>query len=216
MFTIPQVGTKGIFVFKDPFDSFVSNMLNVDSQPLELTVVSIISMKDHILVSKRDPFTEIYTKVGLDEIEYKQDLKDEVKLITFLYIDEYDSERMFRIPANYVELKSNPSTIEYAERVIVLGLPSVPMDLDLSPIFEELKDVVSTQIGVTPTIKDVVSSALEFVTEEEHASKETIRKNNTKVFKTLSTRLSEVTTHRDELLLWLSKNKVKINFGGKK
>lgn len=181
---LPQIGLTAIFTFKTPFEVFVKNFLNIETSEVKLEVNSITSLKDYTRLSHRDPFTDIYNLVGLSELEYKQDIKDEVPIITFLYRDEYNMERLFRVPLSFVEGYSNVSNVEYINKGIYISLPPIPYDLPIEPIFNDIKDMVTTMLGVDCDISEVTTSEVTSISNEEHEMREKIRKSNVKVYKT--------------------------------
>lgn len=209
-----QVGMQAYFEFKDPYDKLVKNILNNSGGEVELTVVSKFAMKDYITNIHRDPFTDVYNPVGLSEVEYKQDLADDVKVITFMFLSEYNTEIMFRIPETYISSSSNPNSVKYAERAIVVALPSLPVDLEINHLFADFSDFIQTRLGVSPKIKDVTSNDLEEITIDDHQTRETIRKKTVSVKKTLMVQLEEVTNDKNAILNRLSE--LNISLGGKR
>lgn len=180
---LPPIGLEAVFTFKTPFEVYVKNLLKLETSEVKLEVNSITSLKDYIRLSHRDPFTDIYKLVGLDELTYKQDLTDEVPIITFLYRDEYNSERLFRVPLSYIEGYNNLASVEYINKNIYISLPPVPFDFYIEGIFEDIKDMIATRLGLDCTIMEVTSSEIISISNEEHDVREKIRKNNVTVYK---------------------------------
>lgn len=200
---LPNIGTLAYFGFKEPFNTYITNTFNINISSVKLEVVSIISMSDRIRTDLRDPFTDIYDPAGLTEVDYKLDLNDEISLISFRYIDDTGVERNFRVPHNYLSSTEDVSNIDYLNRLLVLDLGKLPSDIDLSPIYNDIKDFITSLTGVEPELKDVTIGDVEFLSQDEHETREIIRSSNTTVHKTLLTRLEECTESRDEILLRL-------------
>lgn len=200
---VPQVGIVATFTFKKPFDVFVKNMLKMQSDSFKLEVNSVTSMKDYIRLSNRDPFTDVYTIVNLSELEYKQDLKDDVKIITFLFRDEYNTERLFRVPLTYVESMTGISSVDYINKGIYISLPPLPYDTTIDFLFEDIKDMIAGRLGVEATLKEISLSDISTVSVEEHEMRESIRKNSITVNKSnyvlLKEREFELTAIKERL-----------------
>lgn len=197
---IPTVGTEAYFTFKNPYNLFIKNTFNINSLSTKLKVISVISMRDMIRTDLRDPFTELYEPAGLSEVEYKQDLKNNVYLISFSLKTCDGVERYLRVPINYIGEVSLPSNVEYGNRILMLDLGSLPLTLDLTPLFSDLIDFVASRTGVTPEIKDVSIGEVIHISQQDHDTRETIRRNSVSVHKTLAIQLEESKYLRDQLL----------------
>lgn len=185
------VGTVSLFSFKDPYQDYVINMLKLRQEFFKLEVTSIISMKDHIKLSHRDPYSDVYKIVGLDEVKYKRDLDSDVPLITFTFIDEYNSERIFRIPLSYISEVSDQSSIEYVERSLIISTDMLPFDFTLEHIRNEVKDFVEGRVGVGVIVEEIVNTNVTTIAAKDHEARETIRKNAIKYKKSLEVRAIE-------------------------
>lgn len=197
---VPSVGTEAYFSFKEPFNVYVSNKFNINTNSIKLKVISVISMRDAIRTDLRDPFIDIYDKVGLSEINYKLDLGDEIPLISFSYKDQKGVEKYIRVPLNYIAEVSGFAGVDYSNRVLVLDLGDLPVDLDISGHYGDIKDYVATLLGVSPNLKDVSIGDIKSLSDVQHKQKEQIRNNNVSVHKTLTVQLREVTESRDQIL----------------
>lgn len=197
---IPSVGTEAYFTFKEPYNLYIRNKFNINTLATKLKVISVISMRDMIRTDLRDPFTEVYEVAGLSEVEYKRDLKDNVYLVSFSLKTCDGVERYFRIPLNYVGNVSTPSTVEYANRMLVVDLGSLPTTVDLTPLFSDLLDFVATRSGVSAAVKDVAIGEVIHISPTDHETRETIRKNSVTVHKTLAIQLEEERHMRQQLL----------------
>jgi len=197
---IPSISQEAYFTFKEPINTYLKNKFNLDALTVKLKVISIISMRDMIRTDLRDPFSELYSPAGLDEVEYKKDLRDNISIISFSFRDLVGIEKYARCPLNYIDSISNISSKEYINKMIVLDLNRLPTDLDTTIFFNDLADFIESRIGIAPNIKEVNIGDVEFVTPDEHNTRETIRTNMTIVHKTLSTQLQEANLRYDQVL----------------
>ena len=205
---VPSVGLEAVFTFKEPINTYIRNKYNVNTLAIKLRVISIISMKDTIRSDLRDPFTDLYDPAGIAELDYKQDLLDNIPVISFIYVDSLGVEKFIRSPLNYIESISSISNIEYINKLILLDLNRLPTTVDTTIFFTELKDFIETRLGIIPEIKEVNIGEIELVDPTEHERRETIRRNTVTVYKTLSTRLEEMTLLYNQLLIRLEQLKI--------
>ncbi len=201
--SIPNVGMQAYFTFKDPVSYYIRNKFNLNTTAIKLKVISVISMKDTIRNDLRDPFTDLYSPAGISEVDYKQDLIDNVPVVSFSFRDSEGIERYVRSPLNYIERISSVSSIEYMNKLIVIDLNRLPKEVDTTLFFEDLKDFVMQRLGVVSEIKEVSVGETEMVDHTEHTTRETIRKNTATVHKTLQTQLQEAQLRSDQILLRL-------------
>lgn len=191
---MPHVGKHAYFSFKEPFATQVRTILGTDDVFLELDIESVVSMVDFITKFHRDPYVSIYNAVGLSEVEYKQDLHDEIPIITFAYTNSYAQKILFKVPHNYIAEQYDPGSIVYEDRVLVISLGSLPRLLDIEGIYDDVADFIATRVGVEPVVKDVSTGNPVFLDAEEHDLREEIRKNNATVNKTLAMENEELRT----------------------
>jgi hypothetical protein len=201
---IPGINTEAYFSFKEPFNTYIRSKFNLDPLADKLKVISIISMKDRIRNDLRDPFTDLYEPAGLTEVEYKQDLLDNISILTFSFRDRKDIERYVRCPINYIESYSDITQVEYINKLIVVDLNKLPKEYDVTAFFTDLSDFIETRTGVIPEIKEVNIGDVELLTEDEHATRETVRTNSITVYKTLEVQLSELQLAYDSIIARLT------------
>lgn len=200
---VPSVSLEAYFTFKEPINSYLKNKYNLESLKTKLKVISIINMKDMIRNDLRDPYTELYLPSAIPETDYKKDLLDNVPIVSFSFIDNNSIERYIRSPLNYIESYSNISNVEYINKLILIDLNRLPVNLDTTVFYNDLNDFIESRLGVSSVIKEVSVGEIELITQEEHEIRETIRNNTVTVHKTLSTQLNEITIKHDQLLLRL-------------
>lgn len=179
--SIPNVGTRAIFKFKEPFRSFVKNKFRHNTDGTQMEVASIINMKDNVVNDARDPYSEIYDPAGITQDEYKKDVIDNISIITLRFRDNKDVVRYIRVPANYISEISDTGTVEYISKMLVIDLGMLPVDLDVAKLSQGLTENISYLIGVRsnnlPKIHEVGIGDIELVPYEEHVIREEVRSN---------------------------------------
>lgn len=199
-----SVQMKAYFTFKEPFHTYLAANYTLDAAATKLTVLSIISMKDQIKNDLRDPYSNIYLPATISEPDYKQDLIDNISIISLGFIDNRNVERTFRVPVNYIESISEVTNVEYLNKLILIDLNKLPDSLDLTVYINDIKTFIETRVGLIPEVKVISIGDIEMLTMEEHNTRETIRTNMTTVHKTTEIQLQELQTAYDELLFRLN------------
>lgn len=194
---LPRVNDVAYFEFKDPFDSKVKIVTNSLDKRYKLTVVSVVGFDDYITQFHRDPFIDVYNPVALSDVEYRQDKNDDIKIITFAYRDVDGVDQLFKVPHNYIAAVITSGVVPYTNRTLVLNLGYLPEDLDITHIFSDVGDIVTTMLGVQPTITDISTGEREFIEPKDHTLREEVRKNTVSVKKTLAVQLREAKNDLD-------------------
>ena len=189
---LPNVGQESLFQFKEPFASAVASQLNNKSESYRLKVTSITSIRDIARVFRKDPFMDIYNKVALSEVEYRQDLNDDIMVLTFGYYESDSTIKQFHVPLNYIRSISNPNAVEYAERSIVIALGSLPVGLDLGAFYDDIKEFIVERVGVDSVLSDVSVGKVEVKSQEDHIVLENMRSNLATVRVPLGMRVREL------------------------
>lgn len=197
---VPSINAQAYYTFKDPINTYLKNTYNLDSLTVKLRVISVISMRDMIRNDFRDPFTTLYAPSAISEVEYKKDLKDNVPIVSFSFIDNSGVEKFVRVPLNYIATVSSVTSKEYINKLILIDMNKLPVELDLTTYFTDLSDFITGRTGITPVLKEVSIGNIELVTQDEHSVRETVRSNMVTVFKTLSTQLEELSIKYNGIL----------------
>lgn len=197
---VPSINTEAYFTFKEPFNYYVRNKFNVSTSKIKLKVVSVISMRDTIRSDLRDPYSDLYIPAGISETDYKQDLLDNVPIISFSFRDVRKVERFLRVPLCYIESISGITDIEYLNKLILIDLNKLPNTVDTTIFFEELSDFIEGRLGIVPIMKETSVGEAELVDIQEHELRETIRTNSITVHKTLNVKYEEAVLKHDQLL----------------
>lgn len=192
---LPPVGVNSLFLFKRPFSSYVRSVLNIDVDEVKLKVISVVSMRDMIAIEKIDPFTKYYIPVGVMESDFKQDLDNDVPILTLLYNDI----SVVKVPLSYISFYKAIAQIEYSNKLVIVDMGVVPMKLDVAVYFDGLKDYMETRLGVRPEVKEVSIGSTVFSTAE-HELKESTRTGVITVHDTNETKLQKITVAYNELL----------------
>lgn len=202
--TQPSVGLEARFTFKDPAARYIKSKLNTQEDMILLSTTSISNMKELIEVDMRNPFQDTYAPLGLNDFQYQEDLNNDVPLVTFKHTGLAGKVTHIRVPLNYIQDYDNISQIQYINKLIVMDLGSVYKELDTSVIFTDLKDFITTRLGIVPDVNEVSIGDPELVSQVDHETKETVRGNLVTVRKTLSIQLEETTLKYDQVLQRLS------------
>lgn len=197
--TLPQVGFESYVRFKEPVRSYIESKYLIDPDNTKFRVVSVISMIDMIKNDYRDPYSEVYSPIGITEESYRRDLLDDIKIITLKPIIE-SKDIYIRVPINYIFDFQDQNLISYIDKSIVINLGYLPTSIDITVFFNDLRDYIRERYGVNPVIKEVSTGKILYFSQSEHETKESIRQSNITVRKSIYARYEEISLKYTEIL----------------
>lgn len=198
---IPEIGSVGRFVFKDPF----SKLFPPD------TVFSCQSVRKYneLLERNEEIFEVHYKPNGLTQDQYDQDVLDDISLISL----QASTGGWHHVPSTYLLSYPNTNGVIYTRIVLGVGLGAIPDNLDLKGITATIAGIVYDQLGITSEIKPIAVSQSTVLSHEDHAKIEEIRSSKVKLFKSDSLLLQETARERDAAFDKIQKleNFIKLN-----
>ncbi len=180
---IPPINTKGLFTVQSPFEQMIS-----DKQEYVVTAIRSLS---ELLESNEKPIENIYAPVGLTEVEYTSDLNSNIPIIILLS----SSSKYIYVPANRILTVPNISGFRYQEKVLGINLGSIPTNLYLTDLINELKATVTENIGINTDVKIIDSSAVILIDEVDHLTFTAKRESR------IANELSYKTLYEQQLIL---------------
>ena len=194
-----QKGMKGKMEFKEPISTFLSNNVIYE-------ITSITPIQE--MLSNGLDMSVIYTTYGISDT-YKDDVKSNVDIIGFII--EGSTEYIY-VPKHYITKAPVINGVEYVEKLLVINIGLVPVNLSLDIIKDTLRETLESEINIEVIgIKDVSNSGVILFDDVEH---------NEYMFKTnnfLENKKTYKELYQDSLLTIdkLIKNQELINLGVK-
>lgn len=118
-----------------------------------------------------DVYMELYANRGLDVDTFKSDFQAGAVLVTL--VD--DDSGYVVLPSTYITAMPSGDTVDYHHKLISFDLGALPETLDLSPLLDELSQLIQSVLGITPTVVDHKLPTTGYLTAEEHAIREAAR-----------------------------------------
>lgn len=196
----PALGTQAYFNFKNPVAGYIKNKLNCGDNGILLTVIGINNLKSLMEVELRDPFIDSYNPMGILKTEYMNDVLNEVPLYVFAYQPPGGKKVYIKSPLNYIADFSIGNDIIYTNRLVMLDLGKLPIDLDTVIMFDDLSDFVYDRFGIRPDLKEVSVGDPEKTTREDHALRQAIRTNSITVRKSKTAQFMELSHKYNQLI----------------
>jgi hypothetical protein len=165
---IPPVNTKGAFSFKEPFNLLASDQ--------EYKVNGIRSLTD-LYDSGEKPYENIYLPVGLTDVDFKNDLDQDIPIIVFTT----GGNDYFYVPANRVLTMPIINGVKYQDKILAIHLGSLPLDMDLTIAKNNIIQAVYDNTGIESTVEVVPASATVFVTYQDDETFKKLISNNATV-----------------------------------
>jgi len=151
-----EINKRGKVVFKAPFDVYNSDK--------EWTVTAEDTIP-HLKSFGIDVLDLVYIKNRLTEENYADDIINNVTIMAFAD----DAQMLLYVPKNRIELDGTEHGFEYREQVLTIALPSLPVDIDLTVLIEDLKTIVKEKTGYDVNIETVFLSDRTMVNAADHA-----------------------------------------------
>lgn len=184
---IPPINTKGVFVFKAPFNDKVH-----DNQ--EYTVTSVRSLLE-LHNSEERPYETIYVPVGMSEAEFKEDLDNEVPIVVFTT----NGNEYFYVPADRILSMPIITGTKYQEKILAISLGLVPLEMDMNLLKDTVLEVVYDVTGISSTAEVVPSSAVILVDKIQDETFRRLLENRSSIKHGLLTRLKQLQLRYDDL-----------------
>lgn len=161
--TVPLIGSKGLFQLKEPYKNLITKGVNYEC-------VAVRKFID-VLSDGVNIYQKYYAPRGLDESVYQSDLNNGAYLIS---LKSASSEWVY-VPSTYVLTYPGMTGVRYSCVLLGVNLGALPVKTDLSLIKAKIAEIVQGELGVRSTVEEVVISAEEVLTHEDHQRLEAAR-----------------------------------------
>lgn len=165
-FTPPYKST-GRFTVRDPFTIDDKSEYRCDS----------IRSLDEILALGLDPMQLYYAPLQLGDTEYQSDYAEGASIITLTSV----TAPTLYIPDTYITSYPLLQGVPYRHAILSMSLGMVEESLDLSFLVEQLQNVGSDVIGITPEVKIHIGATTGIVDQPQHEALEQVRQAAIKV-----------------------------------
>lgn len=157
----PPIGSQGLFILREPF---------VTNSKLTYRVAAIRSFEE--LVSRGiDPVELVYTPVGLSSVEYRNDAQNKALIITLMS----DTEKPIYVPNTYIDAYPDMAVVPHSHMVLTCSLGVLPDTYDTTRIQQAVKQAVSDDTGVEPTVFIAVAPLTEAITQTQYIQNLNVR-----------------------------------------
>lgn len=135
-----------------------------------------------------DIFATVYEPMGLDVSIYERDRLMGANIITLMS----DLHPVIHVPDTYIESYPDMSGMEYHHIVLSASLGAVPSYLDLSFLQQQMLNVVTEVVGVTPKVEIHSAPHTGFINFDQHTVLEANRRAAISQIKTDHGKLKDV------------------------
>lgn len=185
---IPKIGTEGKYVLKAPFDTLVNASVSYKC-------IAIRRFKD-IRASGDDVFRKYYFVHDLSNDVYtRDDLNNEV-IVSLVS----DFTSTIYVPSSYIESFPLADTIPYHRVVISCDIGMIADDMNLAALEQNVGNIVSDTIGVTPTVNIHLAPYEGSVDSSAHEAIQNTRNATIKLRSTDYVRVKELETENQKLM----------------
>lgn len=199
----PSVGLQAYFEFKDPVAGTLRTSMTLPQNAAMLRVSSVITVTELQATSSADVFDFVYAPLGISADAFKDDLAEDVVILTLRYEIAPDKSRFLRVPLSFVQGYGNAGDIPYVNKHWVIDLGHLPSGIDTTIHFEDLKDFILTRLGIQCLPREVSTGEALQVEQAEHDIRESIRANIALVRPSLTTQLETLQHQYSQVMLRL-------------
>jgi hypothetical protein len=163
LYPLPALGSSGTYVLDAPFNTKI-----LDNE--RLTCKAIRKMSD--LVAKNiDVHETIYKANGVDDAIYEEDVVNDIEIVSL----QSDVGHWLDIPARFIIKYPIVNGVAYRSFSLVINLPQLPVNNDISFINTELEEYFKDSLGVNTVTKLVETSRVIMVDNDLHIAKQNER-----------------------------------------
>ena len=138
---IMSIGTEGSFSFLVPFNATMSTYVIYRI----LSISKLSSIKEQGL----DPLNNIYIIGGLTEVDYINDLNNDVTIVQLGL-----GSGAYYIPEGYISAGPSQDGVNYAKQSMGINLGTLPKDIDLTNLKLDIVELVKSHLGINCSIKN--------------------------------------------------------------
>ncbi|QNI20957.1 hypothetical protein [Vibrio phage vB_pir03] len=157
----PEINATGQWVLEQPFTADPSIVYSCQAingfEALELAGV--------------DVYLRYYSPLGIDEAKFREDKLNKVDIVTLIA----EGKDPILVPTSYILQAPGVDAVEYNQYYLAIQLGMLPGNTSFVSLVERLKDVVKSDIGITPLIRQVAHPVTNTVTNAEHEQIEAMR-----------------------------------------
>lgn len=136
----PSIGMKGLYEVASPYRALLTPY-----KEYECTAVS--SLSDEIRIGN-EPLNNIYLSAGDSQLSYTNDVAADMPIVTLT--SPYGE--VVRFPLRALVKPPLTDTVSWYTVAIVSVLPAIPIDYNLTPVVDIIKERLSGMLGInTPT-----------------------------------------------------------------
>lgn len=157
----PPLNAKGVYTVNAPF-ALAPNTL--------YSCKAIRSYQD-LQAAGVDVYSLYYEPNSLTQSDYQSDFAAGANIITLMS----DTSVTVRVPDTYIAAFPSMNNVPYAEVIMSLSLGPLPAAINLDFVSQQLADVASNTIGVTPTVSVFLQPVTGVMTQEQSSAAETAR-----------------------------------------
>jgi len=154
---IPADHSKGYYTFGSPFD--------VAIQPNTLLTCRGSITLPQLEKEGLEPFKTVYEPFGMTQAEYEEDVLNKVSIVILS-----PGKGTIYVPSDRILSMSQVDRIPYNKALIGINLGTLPTDLNIDTLMDDIKYLIEERLGITPAMSKNRDGDTIMVTKDEHDS----------------------------------------------
>lgn len=165
LYTLPTVGSSGVFTFAAPFNS-----TTLAGEKLTVKAIRTITELES---NNIDVLKTRYIDLGLGDVMYQEHMEIDMHFVTL----QSGFGQWVEIPASHILTYPKVDGVAYLRRNIVISLPAFPKEQDIELLEQEIKDIAEDYMGTRVGVKQVeLGVGVIYVDEDTHRLKQIERR----------------------------------------
>ena len=176
---IPDIGARGNYVLKAPFDTLL--------KPNTSYICQGVQRLENIIGNGEDPFGLFYEPAGLTKEQYDIDLLNNASIVGL----QSGMGQWAYVPNTYITMYPDMNGVVYRAIMLSISLGALPDTLSLEAIKTSVSNLIYDLVGVTSVVKEVVISTASLIPKKDSDLIEAARLSKVKLIMSDSAQLSK-------------------------
>ena len=151
---LPALGSSGTYELLAPFDTKVLAE--------EIYTCKAIRALSEYISNNQDPKKLVYDYYGLTEVDYEEDIKEDMEIIS---LQNNDGVWLY-VPARFILKYPQVNGIPYHQMALVCKIPAIEVSKDLSFLITDINNLIRDYLGVESRVDAIETSRTIAVTKD--------------------------------------------------
>lgn len=134
--TVLSIGLRGYYTATGVYETII--------KPNVIHTCETIETLRSLVESSNKPFEQIYIPAGLGRSSFDRDYSSNVTIVGL----RLDNGNLIKLPSYYLDKLPDANGVQYVGTMVGFAMNALPSSLDLQEFIDEIKDYLSSRVGV--------------------------------------------------------------------